>query len=447
MALRPPVLAAAATAAAAACCLCLGGAGCGQNGSAPPVAPAALRSFEVEATFDWQPRSPGDAPNNLPGAQRFTLTLDSRTPGQENVIVGGYGLVAVVPVTADASGHVAYRNQDSGLLDQQRTTLQVALPPLPASPCYGAINVSYGALDLDISAAGVTGVGSGFAEYVDGDALGTVGFVASFTGGVDTRGPTPSLPGASPINFHPMDAMTIDVSEALAADASLALGDGTASFPMDAAPKDFPSRFTTQSKLLPFGRRWQLVTAGFRDLAGNVAASPALEVVTPDLPGPFAGFATTPPAALMSGHVRVADRASIPALGDGRALVFDTSETDWSGGRFTARLPLPAGATEVVMRARSLSGDNISSPWLTASLAVSGGAITANSVELFHGSDVNTPSGVADLPEISPAYDYPLPLPAGASGEVIVDLSSLSGSNCGPILRPGISVIDAITAR
>ena len=407
-------------------------AACGGGGGQanPPQAPL---SFNVDATLSWTGQDFG-IPGPWPGSLPFTLTLAPGTAGQQQLIAGGNGDAAVVPVTF-AGGKISYRNTDPALLDQRQTTLRLGLPTTDRPSCNGVTDVSFSQMDLQISGDKATGQAQGFVGFQDGDALGTRAFTAAITGAADRTAPAPDRPQAAEVAVHPFDGVTIDFPEALPMTSTARLVDGTTSYPLTAMPVDYPSRFIAGATLLPFGRRLRLETDSLHDLAGNVATASALTVVTPDLPGPFVGFEGA--AAAVIGQARIVDDTVIPALAGKHALLL-------AGGRFTARLTVPAGATTLVIGARALVAADGGGPWLRTRLGVVGGTIAEVPTEITWATGA-TPSGLAAFPQMFPPTQFRNALPAGAT-EVVVDLRS-DVPGCGAFLPPGASLIDSLTVE
>jgi hypothetical protein len=429
------------------------GAGGDAGGDATVSAPT-VQSFEVDVIMTWASfGNPDVSPDLFPTRQRFTVTLDLRTPGSETLIIGGRGLSAAVPVSVDPSGKVAFVNDDPALQDQQMTSLEVAFDPPGQTGCAGIDAASYTSLDLQISGERLMGHAYGFARYSGGDYVGRRTFGATLSGTRDVSGPSLSPSLAPEITADPFDGFFIGFNEALPTGVQARLIDGVTSYPLQPSPATFPSIFSPRDTLMPFGRRlgFQL-DSPLRDLAGNTAVAPRLVVVTPDLAGPFAGFEGSI-AANVSGRTRIVDDKVIPALAGKHGLVMDAgpyseSLAAFPGGRFTARLPIPAGASTIVVGVRTLAPAGGGYPPVQARAGTIGGAVDQWSFDLlFLDESAAVPSGFADFPWLGPATTQRHPLPPGTKNEVVLDLSTRVGG-CGGLIPPlGAVVIQSITVE
>lgn len=418
--------------------------------SVPDDGGSGLQSFEVDVDFSWAPFSDDVGAKSFPSRQHFTLTVDSPSGRAGKLVIGGRGITAVVATYADSSGEISFADSDPKLLDQRRTTLQVGLPPSPANRCMRVDSTFYSLMDLRPSGDGISGTAQGFATYSDGDAVGARAFSATVVGTRDRKGPALASAVTREIAADPFDGVAIDFDEALPNDPRATLRDSSGAFALHPAPDEYPSRFTTYPTLLPFGRQLLFqVDGALGDLAGNTGSPPDLTVVTPNLAGPFTGFEGAV-AANLAGRARIVDDKVVPVLSGRRGLLMDSGAFSqalgvFPGGRFTARLAVPDGASTLVITARGLAPQQGGYPWLIVRSAAVGGIIDSWNVgQSFIDANSSVPSGVPDFPLLGAATTTRHPLPASVGGEVVVDLSSQVGgcNGLGPPL--GASLIESI---
>jgi hypothetical protein len=412
----------------------------------------AIHSFEVDAILAWASFGNPVSSDLFPTRQHFTVTLDLRTPGGETLIIGRGGLSAAVPVSIGASGAVSYLNDNPDLLDQRLTTFQMAFSPPGPKGCANVSMASFTDMDLQISADRIMGHANGFAQYSGGDYVGTRNFTTTLSGTRDVSGPFLSPALAPEIAADPFEGFSIDFNEALPNGAQARLVDGAASYPLQPSPATFPSRFSPGQMLMPFGRRLGFeVDAPLRDLAGNTAVAPRLVVVTSALAGPFGGFEGAL-AANVSGQARIVDAKVIPALAGKHGLLMDAGQYSdalaaFPGGRFTARLAVPGGASAIVIGLRTLAPAGGGHPPLQARIGAVGGTAREWYPDLlFLDETAAVQSGLPDFPLLGPAITQRHPLPPGTKNEVVIDLSSRE-AGCGLLPPLGAVLIESVTVE
>jgi hypothetical protein len=151
--------------------------------------------------------------------------------------------------------------------------------------------------------------------------------------------------------------------------------------------------------------------------------------------------------AIVVGDVALITSAQVPGITAAKALMVGpgawiTEKAESAGGRFTAKLLVPAGATATT-RVRAnfhfLSDAAGSGSAITIRLAAPGGEI----VELQGPTAAfeTVPTTLPRFPQRSPATRFEAPLPAGTKDVVYLDIENLA-RGCGPFLPPGALVID-----
>jgi len=311
--------------------------------------------------------------------------------------------------------------------------------------------ISYANLKLTRGNDGCTASAGGSYEQLQGDVIYRANIRASMTNVPDMAGPVLTVVPASPV--HPLAFTDVVADELLPASTTGTLAGNAASVVLTPAPSDSTigvSAFGLRGMALAFGSLYSLkIHPSAVDLTGN----PTLyfpNVSTISDPGVLTqdGFEGTVEAYMVGfAPITSADPLPIPA-GD-RAIAAPGGSSGGCNVRFTSRLKVKAGASNVkltfiIYLAKSGWGiDSGYSYYFT--VAVPNGSAVSTSIASLEttpldkpwtgdppGSDVNT---YGDLLEAA------LPLPSDTAGEVMLDIQQLCPQ---PGPRPPGIVIDDV---
>ena len=256
----------------------------------------------------------------------------------------------------------------------------------------------------------------------------------TFTGTLDTHGPSLNLPGQG---VDPLYPPAIASNEPLPSTATAQLSSDADMVAMESRPG--MSQVVTSFKVpagraLRYGATYQLTIAPWQDLAGNagVPTGAFTTVAAPSLVAEdgFEGAATT------VGGAPIVDASVLPPITGKRsaALVSPSTPANIAGTRrLSVRLAVQSGDTVVRFNLRpwgNFQGTQGTSN-LTMTVAVPGGASATKNMPgaVPLSTMFQTASSTVWLGDVIPVE---MPLPAGASSEVVVDLNTaLDQSNCG----------------
>jgi hypothetical protein len=422
-------------------------AGAGDGGSMDRDGATVAQAFHFDLEVAYGAQTVGDfRDSDFPRQVSFSGLLDEDA-GQPRLRVGGHGFLATIRLQRAAGTRLTYQEGDPAAADGHRATLAIVVPAAAGGGCKFVDRINITALTLDGTGDQLVGTAEGFATFQDGDSIGLRHFVASLRASVDRLAPAPPV---APKDVNPFDAVSLGFAEALAV-SHAELRSAELAAPIDLAnlPESLPSAFSSQGRLLPFGKTLTFAALPApADLGGN-AITDSIEVTTAAAPPLFVadGFEGTV-AATIAGDVAVISSADVPGVAGSKALLigpgtWSDARAAFSGGRFTARLALarPASAaTRIRARLIFLSEANGSVSALTVRLAAApGGAITeiqgpTASLEMIA-------TKLARFPVASPVISFEAPLPADTSDTVYLDVENLA-RGCGAILPPGALVID-----
>jgi hypothetical protein len=423
-----------------------------QDGASADAAPAATgfpaQAFEVVIDLLYPINQTGVPEAAFPRQLTVSMLLDEDA-GRPRLRVGGQGILSTVTLAHGGGTGFSYQETSAAELDAHRTSLQIRVPHGAGCQSVGAINITNLTFDRIGDGRGgdtLLGLAMGFATYEDGDAVGTRRFSAELHGTPD-RALTVAATASKDAN--PFDPVTFGFAEALATK-SAELRGPTTTVPLHNQPAASPSSFSSFPHLLPFSQTLTFAAVpALMDLGGN-SSSAALTVTT--LPDPAAfvadGFesATTTAAvsAIVAGDVAVITSAQVPGISGGKALligpgVWIDARAESSGGRLTAKLAVPAGATRLRANFFFLSDAMGSLGAITIRLAPPDGEI----VELQGPTETleTTASNVPRFPRRGPLTMFEAPLPARTRDVVYVDIQNVL-RGCGALLPAGALVID-----
>jgi hypothetical protein len=402
------------------------------GGDASPLAQAASFTVEGRLTATVRPGVPAPV-GGVPERHDFTLRLLPGAPAR--LIVGRNGVAVAADLRALGPG-------------QWETTAPLALPVNAASAC-GA-SARYDRFAIAASADVLTGTASGHLDVIQGDVVFGFDATLAMTGARDV---VPPLLTAVAPDADPLAGFFLAASEPLPATSQARLTAGGEIVPLVAITPvaDLVTGFDKPSRALRYGTTYQLVVQPWQDLAGN-AGGPLPGLRTRAAPPQIAedGFEA---AGTSPGGGRLVDAATLPPITGVRSLLVGALSGYGGGGapgetRFTARLAVSAGdrVVKLALRAASSLEGTLSSYGTTLRVAVPGGAVAGAT---FPTTEATTPQQVgANRVFLGALRTVELPIPAGAAGEVVFDLSVGDlGAGCG-LAPPGAAyLVDDLRAE
>lgn len=376
----------------------------------PPGELAVATSFEVTATLSFVDEHPYGG--TLPGSASFVLRLDG-APGQ-----------SVTALLANDQGTVdgVFVRTDADLSMSEPIELPVEYGDYDP---FGEPGITWDALilvledrDGDGNADVVTGTGSGILHYVLGDVEYQSAFMASIYGDRDVTPPTLGIAGNSE-GLHVLEGLQVVASEPLqrGSTARAWLGDTPIELTAFPASGKYVRSFSS-SVVLPFDAELRVeIDPVPQDLAGLAAESGELTARTMAGPALFAedGFEGDPVALVGQAGV-VSSVGTLPAIAGARSLLVEP------GDALTMRVPLSGGETRLRFRARMLfEGTSSGCPTHEMRIGAPGvDGLTRVNVRL--GYDPLETTGDASWMTAGPIGEVQVPIPAGASGEVLFDI-------------------------
>jgi hypothetical protein len=439
-------------------------AGCGDDKTLPPTALDAgsadagaptdatgsltAQAFEVVIDLTYTSDPTGVPEAVFPRQVTVSMFLD-QDAGRPRLRVGGQGLLSEVTLAHGTRTRFSFQDTNPAGLDANVTALQIRLPRGTDSGCQFVHAINLTDLAFDTTGDTLLGQAMGFATYVDGDSIGSRRFSAQLRGTPDR-----ALMAASATSgdVNPFDVVTFTFAEALA-NVRAELRGPTTTIPLVNVPAALPSVFVLYQTLLPFAQTLTFTAIpALVDLGGN-RASPTITVTTlPEPPALVAdGFESAAAidtiTAIVSGDVAVITSAQVPGISGAKALMVGpgawiAEKSEFSGGRFTAKLLVPAGATAATrLRANFhfLSDAMGSSGAVVIRLAAPGGEIVE--MQGPTAGFATVPTALPRFPQRSPLVPFEAPLPVGTTDVVYLDVQNFA-RGCGNFLPPGALVID-----
>jgi hypothetical protein len=392
------------------------------QGDAPPAPPlAGVHAYDVQATITVT----GNAP--LPATHAFTLVIDA---DQQLGFAG----------SLEGGGHGALSTSDN------RTF--VITGPFSFSfktACFAS--VGYDALTITLSADGrLTGTATGKGYYGYSDVATPFDASVAFDGGPDTVPPTLSIAGdADPTD--PFVGVSLAASEPLPLGTRPTLtstsGDVFSLAPPGGTMGPSLSGFAMPAVMLRYGEGYRVKPETIVDFAGNVAAA-AVQFQTRAAP-PLAaedGFESVTAASL--GGAQVITAANGPVITGQKSLYLPPSGVGLSGTRSTLALRLAVQSGDTVVRFSYRTVNPVGFGGGTSfGVGAVGKPIVWKAVTDATGA-TQTPATINQANfQLGPVSTAEIALPAGATGEVVLD-SIASGGGCGlpPPPPPGIIIDD-----
>jgi hypothetical protein len=384
----------------------------------PPI--PGQRSFAVTSVL-MRDGGIGSAPTS----HTFTLVLDDN---RRTALAGGAGAATEVPFEA------------TGGVMRTAAPLQFEL----VAGCGGS-SVAYTEIVFTIDAANrLTGTGGGEMHLSGGDVSYTMAASMALTGVLDVQAPSLRLSGG--LFTDPLASFALVASEPLrpSATAVLRAPDGeTIAFSAGGMIGSYVTLFQKPPLVLRYATRYDIVTDGLADFAGNAAPDPGLYFFTKPLP-PLAaedGFESLTDATF--GGVPVLSGAGAPTITGTKSLYIPpTTSMPPSQPEFALRLPVVPTDTVVRFLFRTVR--------LTATSFTYGNAWALGSV----GGQVSLPALPSDVPGMAttatiggttvmlgPTTTASFALPDGTSSEVVLQRTLVNPPVCGPPLFGGISGI------
>ncbi|MCC7539647.1 MAG: hypothetical protein IT379_25720 [Deltaproteobacteria bacterium] len=407
----------------------------------PPIAIA--HSFDVVARLEPDPSGGGGPMGDLPAEHAFTLRLETVADGLR-AILGRSGTVAEVMLAGRGDGTFTYEAPMFG-------GISVGVDRAPGS-CGGAVGAQYERIEIRLESTPgetvgrVVGTASGRISFTGGDVIWDEAFRATLDGPLDTTAPDYRT-NVVEEPHHPLDGFVVRTSEPLPRSVGVGLAGIGPLEPVLVEPTAGAAAFFSlpTGTVLPWGTSLSVVfMPGLIDLAGN-EATPVPEAPPETLadPGLLAqdGFESAVRLWQMGDVIVVAPGVGSPAPISGTGSLF-VGPGDFSGGlgggRITARLAIPAGGTRLRARFRTLGEFPGSGFWNSIRLAAPNARVVER-VSLPPSAGGAAPSGLARLPYASEVLELDVPLPAGASGEVLLDIDNRLG--CGGLPPPPTGIL------
>jgi hypothetical protein len=314
-------------------------------------------------------------------------------------------------------------------------------------PCMRFESVSYDSITFTVNGTSLTGTAEGYTNYLSGDYFIQTPFTAAIAGGPDAT--PPSVLINAPFGFsallpvNPLSPPSFRLTEPAAetSKARLVTSDGHA---MDLVPSVNADAdlsvvgFQSPDVVLRYGVKYHIDASGIVDLAGVHGAASDLTFETLATPPLVAedGFESLTTTTL--GAASVIKTGSLPAI-TGTTSVYVSSgygpPLAQSGEPLTVRLPVQAGDTKVRFSYRIVAQNQgilgFSSVSATATVGVVDGKIS-HGTQFVDGGHRTMLDGVdAGTIYLGDVQTMEIPLPAGATNEVVFELSTL-GVSCGP---------------
>lgn len=375
-------------------------------------------SFIVSGKLTLTADNPTSFPN-LPTTQNFTLRID---PVRGVITVGGGASAAQV-----------------GVKTSDRATFEAtAAVPIPIDITSGCGAMSrYTRFSVTVTGQTLAGSADGTGEVIDGDVAYQYKAALTMTGRIDDAPPTL---GDDRTSVDPLGGFFLNASEPLPTNAAASLVAGAETVPLvPFIPADgggVVGGFDKGPAALRYATTYQVTaTAGWTDLAGNLGA-PLPKIVTAAAP-PLAAEDGFESSATPIGGAVVVDATVLPPITGQHSVAlvgqFNNLPALAGSRRLTVRLAVSTGDTKVRVSVRPFSqADNFASTYQASfRAAVPGGAIASAMLPQSETLDTKVTVGGATL-SFGAARTIEIPLPAGASGEIVFDANTGSPSfGCG----------------
>lgn len=405
----------------------------------PPDAPPLTGRlvFDGVATLTAKPQDGGQFGTSLPPSHHFALAIDF---DQRRMIVGGGGTAYAVPVTV-GPGHTFHAEKVAPALQLFTVQLDGGLS------CMRDEDVSYDSITFTVNGTSLTGTAEGHSNYLQYDYIIQTPFTAVIAGGPDAT--PPSVLISAPFGFsallpvNPLSPPAFRISEPAAetSKARLVTSDNHAIDLVPSVNADADLSvvgFQSPDVVLRYGVKYHIDASGIVDLAGVHGAASDLTFETPATPplvaeDGFEGVTTT----TLSGASVIKTGSLPPITGTTSVYVSSVygSPINQSGAPLTVRLPVQAGDTKVRFSYRIVAQNQgilgFSSVSATATVGVVDGK-TSHGTQFVDGGHRTMLADVdAGTIYLGDVQTMEIPLPAGATNEVVFELSS-SGFSCGP---------------
>ena len=400
--------------------------GCSSADSNDAGTPLAVpTAFQVHGKLSLTPHGPA-AITSPPTEQDFLLYVD---PGASTVVSFAAGNAWGTVATMKGTSFDVTAGFNVGLLGS----------------CVGS-DVWYSSFHFAVDAAAgtVTGTGRGSVDLYVGDEGFSYDAALTFTGTRDSAGPALDLPSAMD-PFHPSDLRATRPLPSTATAQLVAAGDTITLEPIQLAGGPVLGWSLPDTALPRYGTAYDLLITPWQDLAGN-AGAPLGQVMTRPAPRLVAREDFEDPAGA-SGDGLIVDGTVLPPISGQRSAVLHVhsgldSSLALDSPHVTARLQVAPGDTVVRFSARPFGSATLASPFgVHMQVGVPGGAITAAVLPASQETLSQTSSAGGYL--LGDVRTIEIPLPDGATSEVIVDLSATPPSPCSlPVPGPVGYLID-----
>jgi hypothetical protein len=393
--------------------------------------PVTAASYEVAVTLRPDPARPAPMypPNaTLPASDRFTLYVDT-DGGRPRLVASRGGVVGLAALARMGDGW--------------GTTEDLRLGPAAdvGGACSGFGSFRYRIEDIRFDSGGVTAAVHGSGSYVQGDVVAEVPFVGTLAGTRDHSPPIATFRVPTP---HPMDQVRVLLSETLPGGLRAALlADGGLRVELDgdiSSPDTFKAAFWSKIALRPATSYRLAIEPALVDLAANVSTAPAITVTTAAVPLiPEDGFEGTT-APLLQGAAAIVDASKAPPIAGARSLLIPPISASRSA-RFSARLAVEAGDRFVRATLRPALSQRTWRMFYTGiRLAARDGAPVTRMLAEAADPVTCTGSGATEQCYAAPV-PLEIPLPAGTTGEVMIDVNRDLGCGLVPP-EPGFLLDD-----
>lgn len=401
---------------------------CDCEGGGAPGAPRSCTSasFQVHGQLAVPGAATGNGAPAPPTSQDFLLHVD---PVAASV-------VSFTEMTVDR----AMTTTDGSSFDVA-SGFRVGLP----GACGSDVTYSTFRFSVDGPTGTLAGTGTGTANVGVGDELFSYPVTLTFTGTLDQAGPAFDLTAASD-PFHPTDLRASRPLPSSATAHLVAGGESITLVPLQTT-LGLVLGFAFPAAPLPrYGTVYDVKVTPWQDLAGNAGATPG-RLTTRAAPLLVAGEDFEDPSAV-SGDGLIVDATALPPIsGQRSAILLDdqfASDPALQSPHIAARLKVAPGDTVVRFAVRPFShATSPSTQGITMQAGVPGGAITTAVLPAQETLTTSAPSSSGSL-GLGDVRTVELPLPAGVTSEVIVDLHARTWSSCGglPQVRAGYLVDD-----
>jgi hypothetical protein len=306
-------------------------------------------------------------------------------------------------------------------------------------------SISYDELTITVGDTAVAGTGKGTVTVIFGDVGSPAAADMSLTGSLDTVPPSVTFFGTSLVN--PLFGTGLGLSEPIPPGATAELrtagADPIALVPILSSDGRVLSGFRTPAVVLRYGVQYEMFTSGLLDFAGNPAShNGPFKFTTRDAPPLVAedGFESAPDGPL--GGALVISGAGAPVLAGSKSMLLPALPEFGTASSLYLRIALGPGDQVVRFSYRvvalSASGYVLSPTLLVGAVGAGTGALMlAPETGPFTSSEIpNQPTmfvGAVKTAEI--------PIPAGSTGELVIERAATSSAGCGLPPPPAAGLI------